>query len=146
MQLAYIDTSAFVKRFVSEPGSAQVEALIANNGYRFALSSLSLTEIRAVLKRRTRLGQISQQHARKALEQTSLELASNALAFQAVDAALLNFAGDLIENLAAPLGTLDAIHLACAKVAGCEVMISADKQLLKAATESGLQAIDVAPN
>ena len=68
MQLAYIDTSAFIKRFVSELGSAQIEALIASNLYRVALSSLSLTEIRAVLKRLTRLGQISELHARKALE------------------------------------------------------------------------------
>lgn len=143
MQLAYIDTSAFVKRFIVESGSEAVEALIALQQYRLTISSLSLTEIRAVLKRQTRSGVISATHARKAIEQTSLELASNALAFQAVDGAIFTLAGVIIENLTAPLGTLDAIHLASAKAAQCDAMISADKQLLKAASEAGFRVIDL---
>jgi uncharacterized protein len=143
MQLAYIDTSAFIKRFVVESGSHEVEALIASAKYRLTLSSLSLTEIRAVLKRHTRSGVITAYHARKAIEQTSLELASNAVGFQAVDGFIFNLAGDIIEGLTAPLGTLDAVHLACAKAARCEVMITADKQLQRAASEAGLRVVDL---
>ena len=143
MLSAYIDTSAFIKRFIVEPGSLEVEALIASGRYRLTISSLSLTEIRAVLKRQTRLGVITAQHASEAIEQTSLELASNALGFQAVDGFIFNLAGDIIENLTAPLGTLDAVHLASAKAARCEVMITADKQLLRAASEAGLRVVDL---
>ena len=143
MRPAYIDTSAFVKRFIVEPGSMEVETLIASQQYRLTISSLSLTEIRAVLKRQLRLGVITALHARKAVEQTSIELASNALGFLAVDGAIFNLAGDIIENLAAPLGTLDAVHLASAKAARCEVMITADKQLLRAAVEAGLNVVDL---
>ena len=143
MQSAYIDTSAFVKRFILERGSAEVEALIASQQYRLTLSSLSLTEIRAVLKRQLRLGVINALHASKAIEQTSIELASNALAFQAVDGSVFNLAGDIIESLTAPLGTLDAVHLASAKAARCEVMITADRQLLRAASEAGLRVVDL---
>ncbi len=143
MRPAYIDTSAFVKRFIVEPGSMEVETLIASQQYRLTISSLSLTEIRAVLKRQLRLGVITALHARKAVEQTSIELASNALGFLAVDGVIFNLAGDIIENLAAPLGTLDAVHLASAKAARCEVMITADKQLLRAAVEAGLNVVDL---
>ncbi len=143
IQSAYVDTGAFIKRFIVEPGSGDIETLIASNQYRLTLSSLSLTEIRSVLKRQTRLGVISAAHANKAVEQTSIELASNALAFQAVDAAIFNLADDMIESLAAPLGTLDAVHLASAKAAQCSVMISADRQLVKAASEAGLSVVDL---
>ena len=80
----------------------------------------------------------------RALESASHQrLSSNALGFQAVDGFIFNLAGDMIENLTSPLGTLDAVHLASAKAARCEVMISTDKQLLKAASEAGLQVIDL---
>ena len=143
MQSAYIDTSAFIKRFIVESGSAEVEALIATQQYRLTLSSLSLTEIRSVLKRQQRLGVITVTHALKAIEQIAIELASNALAFQAVDGSIFNLAGDMIDNLTAPLGTLDAVHLASAKAARCEFMITADRQLLRAASEAGLRVVDL---
>lgn len=143
MLSAYIDTSAFIKRFIVEPGTLEVEALIATDQYRLTISSLSLTELRAALKRQYLLGVITALHVRKAIEQTSLELASNALGFQAVDGFIFNLAGDIIENLTAPLGTLDAVHLASAKAARCEVMITADKQLLRAASEAGLRVVDL---
>jgi predicted nucleic acid-binding protein len=49
----------------------------------------------------------------------------------------------LIEGLTTQLGALDAMHLACAKTANCELMVSADKQLLRASNEAGLNIFDL---
>ena len=140
--IAYIDTSAFMKRFITEARSDDIDALLSSNTYRPAISSLTVTEFRSVLKRRQRENLIISSFANKAVSQLLEEIASGALRFHAIDAAIFNLAGELIDKLTAPLGTLDALHLACAKATGAAVMISADKQLLRAAFEADMQIID----
>lgn len=140
--IAYIDTSAFMKRFIPEANSDAVDELLQSDKYRLAISSLTVTEFRSVIKRRVREGSIDSVFANKAVSQLLEEIASGALRFHAIDAAIFNLAGELIDKLTAPLGTLDALHLACAKATGAEVMISSDKQLLRAASTSDMQIID----
>ena len=143
--LAYVDTSAFMKRFVTEARTPDMEAFVLANEYRLVISSLAITEFRSVLKRRLRMGTLDSPFAVKATEQLSIEVASGAVAFQAIDGAIFNLAGDLIDRLNAPLATLDALHLACAKTARCILMVSADRQLLAAAEEAELQTLDLSP-
>ena len=140
--IAYIDTSAFMKRFIPEANSDAVDELLQSDKYRLAISSLTVTEFRSVIKRRVREGSIDSVFANKAVSQLLEEIASGALRFHAIDAAIFNLAGELIDKLTAPLGTLDALHLACAKATGAEVMISSDRQLLRAASTSDMQIID----
>ena len=140
--IAYIDTSAFMKRFIPEANSDAVDELLQAGTYRLAISSLTVTEFRSVIKRRVREGSIDSVFANKAVTQLLEEIASGALRFHAIDAAIFNLAGELIDKLTAPLGTLDALHLACAKATGAEVMISSDRQLLRAASTSDMQIID----
>ena len=140
--IAYIDTSAFMKRFIPEANSDAVDELLQSGTYRLAISSLTVTEFRSVIKRRVREGSIDSVFANKAVSQLLEEIASGALRFHAIDAAIFNLAGELIDKLTAPLGTLDALHLACAKATGAEVMISSDRQLLRAASTSDMQIID----
>ena len=131
-----------MKRFITEARSDDIDALLSSNTYRPAISSLTVTEFRSVLKRRQRENLIISSFANKAVSQLLEEIASGALRFHAIDAAIFNLASELIDKLTAPLGTLDALHLACAKATGAAVMISADKQLLRAAFEADMQIID----
>ena len=140
--IAYIDTSAFMKRFLTETRSDDIDTLLNSDKYRPAISSLTVTEFRSVLKRRQRENLIIASFANKAVSQLLEEIASGALRFHAIDAAIFNLAGELIDKLTAPLGTLDALHLACAKATGAAVMISSDKQLLRAAFEADMEIID----
>lgn len=143
--LAYVDTSALMKRYVTEDRTADMEAFALGSEYRLMISSLTITEFRSVLKRRLCMGTVNAPFVAKATEQLAIELASNALGFQAIDAGIFNVAGELIERLNAPLGTLDALHLACAKTARCALMVSADRQLLKAAKEADMSILDMSP-
>lgn len=140
--IAYIDTSAFMKRFITEAHSDDIDALLDSDKYRLAISSLTVTEFRSVLKRRLRESTVNAAFANKATSQLLEEIASGALRFHAIDAPIFNLASELIDKLQAPLGTLDALHLACAKATGAQVMISSDKQLLRACLEADMQIID----
>ena len=131
-----------MKRFITEARSDDIDTLLNSDKYRPAISSLTVTEFRSVLKRRQRDNLIISSFANKAVNQLLVEIASGALRFHAIDAAIFNLAGELIDKLTAPLGTLDALHLACAKATGATVMISADKRLLRAAFEADMQIID----
>lgn len=143
LPLAYVDTSAFIKRFIDEKGTAEIESFIADQRYKLVLSSLSIVELKSVLKRKVRLAEVNEAIAGSINEQISIEISSQALGFHTIDAATFELAGNLIQRLASSLGTLDAIHLACARTAYCTMMVSADKQLLRASSEAGLQTLDL---
>ncbi len=145
MASAYVDTSAFIKRFFDEAGTAEMEAFATSAEYRLAISSLTITEFRSVLRRRLRLGTVTENFVRQATGQLLKEIASGALRFHAIDGATFNLAGELIDRQASPLGTLDALHLACAQATGASLLVAADRQLLRAAQEAGMPVLDMSP-
>lgn len=140
---AYFDTSALVKRFVQEAKTIQVENFLMGDTHRCVLSSLSITEMKSVLSRRQREAHITEKVAQQSLQQVMRELAQGSWHYQRIEEPLFAYAGELIGQLTTVLGALDALHLACAKTANCTLMVSADKQLLRASSESGLQILDV---
>jgi predicted nucleic acid-binding protein len=144
-EAAYVDTSAFIKRFLNEDRTSDMEAFAMDSKYRMAISSLTVTEFRSVLRRRLRMGTVGLEFVGKATQQLLKEIAAGALRFHAIDGATFNLAGDLIEQVESPLATLDALHLACAKACGAVIMVSADKQLLRASREAGLEILDFSP-
>jgi uncharacterized protein len=145
--MAYVDTSALVKRFVTEARSLDMETFLIAGSHRCVLSSLSLTELKTVLRRRQRdpngAQQIALQTAQQAYSQVLMELAQSTWHFQPIAESIFTYAGELVDQLATQLGALDALHLACAKTARCSLMVSADKQLLRASSELGLQTLDL---
>jgi predicted nucleic acid-binding protein len=146
MLVAYVDTSAFIKRFLREARTEDMDELAESNDYRLAISSLVVTELRSVFKRNQRLGLLNDAFVQQATQQLHTEIASGGLRFHAMDAAIFNLAGDLISRLASPLGTLDALHLACAQATGADLMVSADLQLLRASEEAGLKTLNLVPH
>ena len=146
MLLAYVDTSAFVKRFLHEARTDDMDELAQSPDLRLTISSLVVTELRSVFKRHQRLGLLNESFVQQATQQLHTEIASGGLRFHAVDAAIFDLAGDLISRLTSPLGTLDALHLACAQATRADVMVSADLQLLRASAEAGLKTFSLVPH
>ena len=146
MLVAYVDTSAFIKRFLREARTEDMDKLAESNNYRLAISSLVVTELRSVFKRNMRLGLLNDAFVQQATQQLHTEIASGGLRFHAMDAAIFNLAGDLISRLVSPLGALDALHLACAQATGADLMVSADLQLLRASEEAGLKTLNLVPH
>ena len=146
MLVAYVDTSAFIKRFLREARTDDMDELAESNDYRLAISSLVVTELRSVFKRNMRLGLLNDVFVQQATQQLHTEIASGGLRFHAMDASIFNLAGDLISRLESPLATLDALHLACAQATGADLMVSADVQLLRASSEAGLKTLNLVPH
>lgn len=130
----FLDSSAFAKRFVEEPGSGEVETL-CRAADELGLSVLCAPEIVSALNRRLRdrsLTRAQYVEAKRGLIEDIQDADIVGLTPQVVASAL-----DIME--ASPSSATDALHIACALAWGAEVFASADKQQLRAATRAGLK-------
>jgi hypothetical protein len=137
--MVYLDTSALLKRYVSEPNSDAFDDYLAGL-LPAAISRLTLVEMRSGLARRRREGSIAADHERAALSEVRLDIQDGLLnVLPAADQHFVD-AGHLIECLAdLPLRTLDALHLATAQATGAEEIATADQIMARAAIALGMR-------
>jgi hypothetical protein len=133
----YVDTSALAKWYVAESGSREFAAFVAEN-VELSISRLCVVELRCLLARRRRAGLIDSMYEKRAYQRFLEQLAAGYLTMFANRDEHLGAALDLIETLAAPLRTLDAIHLAAAGAIGCTHIATGDHVLQAAAEELGM--------
>ena len=134
----YFDTSALVKRFVDEPGSPAVDALIAEGPT--ATATVAFAEVYAGLARKRRARELTEAAYKSACRQFEAEWP--AYVRVALRDEVLLLARDLIRRH--PLRGFDAIHLASAltlKVALAEDMtfVASDERPLTAAKAERLK-------
>jgi len=139
--LIYLDTSALAKWYLNEPGSeAFVRWIQQQNDVH--ISSLTSTEMRCLLSRRKRRGDISSEleHQVFAAFLDDIErghLSLHPLAGQHTSAAI-----KLINQLPQhALRTLDAMHLAIARSIGAEAIATSDHVMISAAESLHLKII-----
>ena len=109
---AYVDTSALVKRYVAEVGSAWVRRLLAHPAqYVIYTSALSQVEVISALQRRVREGSLAEAQAQRLAHRVTVHFAQRyqvvALTQAVVDQACVGLQTH-------PLRAADAVHLACA--------------------------------
>lgn len=135
--MAYIDTSALAKCYISEPRSLNVLDWVEAIG-KPATAVLALVEFRCVLARRRRARQIDQTLEHRALAEFDNHVRSGA--WQVHQSTLGEYAAarDLIDALPQiPLRSLDALHLAAARAVGAKEFATADKTQADAAEALG---------
>lgn len=127
MSLLYVDTSAFLKLFVSEPGSEQMLELSLTKPNNLASSDLLVAETIGTLNRR----ELDVSQARAALKAVHL---------MPIRRDILDAAADLSKL---GLRTLDGIHLATALSvkSNIDAFITFDHKLGEAAQALGLRVI-----
>lgn len=132
----FLESSAFVKLFILEQGSAPlIHLLQAVDDSRKLVSSLAGLEVRSAIRRRQREGDISPADATEALSAVDAELLR--ILEQPLSPAVVDFAKLVLD--AHPLRAMDALHLAtCLTVRDTLhtsdiCFVSADDALLKAA-------------
>lgn len=139
----YLDTSAWVKRYVRETGSAALQAIFKRHGVIFT-ASLAYAEMYACFARLHREGLASR-----------AQLATLGADFEAdwAQCTIIEFTTAVrrcIPQLVmkAPLRGADAVHLASAVMTQSSVsdlqFITSDQRLLHAASDHGLQVWDPA--
>lgn len=139
----YLDTSALIKRFVAENGSALVHAIVTGRE-SVATAKIAYAEVHAALARRRRNGDLPSGDYGRAYQQFEREWQ----AYVRVDLwdAVLLLVRDLVRRY--PLRGFDAIHLASAirlqRELGEEIrFVAADARLLQAARAERLRTLNV---
>jgi predicted nucleic acid-binding protein len=135
---AYVDTSALAKWYLPESGSAAfVDFIRGQSGA--VISRLTTVELRCLLARRRRAGDITIQHERDAWSTFEDDVRAGHLHVEALSDAHAMVARDLLEQLQdLPVRTLDAFHLAIARSLAVGVLATADRVIARAAEALGL--------
>lgn len=134
----YVDTSALLKLYVSEPHSEDVERYFATLE-RPAISSLTTLEWHCAMLRRCRSGAFSDAYLALARREFSRHRNEGYFRFCPVNDALFAQALDVLDAVQpVALRSLDAVHLASALSLGKPVFATADKVLATAADKLGL--------
>jgi uncharacterized protein len=138
-QRVYFDTSALAKWYLSEHLSAEVEDYLREVSPVF-ISLLTKVEMRSLIARRGREGQLDSDSQAKVLATFEGDIAAGHLVLlpHTVESFLLaeSFLGSHPE---AALTTLDALHLGVMRAAGVTVLATADKVMAQAAAALGLE-------
>ena len=134
----FLDSSAFAKRFVEEPGSQEVETL-CSQATELCLSVICVPEIISALNRRLR---------EKSLSRRGYTLAKQHLAQDVRDTVVIHLTPEVIHTSieileTTPVRTMDALHVACAVAWGADVFASADHRQIAAAKTVGLKTKQV---
>ena len=109
---AYVDTSALVKRYVAETGSAWVRRLLAHPAqYVIYTAALAQAEVISALQRRVREGRLERAQARRLGQRVTVHCAQ-LYQVLTITQAIVDQACRALE--ASPWRAADAIHLACA--------------------------------
>ena len=154
--MLYMDSSALVKHYVREPGSAGLNAKLNEaslHQHGVFISVVGYAEILAIFGRRLRENVVSEGQARL-LRDEFLDDWMFSLSPVELTAGVLGFISELVNKH--PLRGADAIHLASAlwlrdalrlgrqfgPVNRSLAFISADKQLNRAASAEGLEVFD----
>ena len=134
----YCDTSALLKLYLPEPGSAELTRVVEGRD-DLVVSDLAVTEIASALSRRVREGAITAEAARR-VQRTIVEtLDGSPYARIELVREVHRRAEHLLLTLTdAPLRALDALHLALALAARAASMAVFDARLAAAARAVGL--------
>jgi predicted nucleic acid-binding protein len=133
----YVDTSALAKWYLNESGSDEFVDFIRRQ--RLALiSRLTVVELRSLLARRWRSGDITVDYQREAIRTFETDIRRGFLQVEPLLDGQAVVAADFIDRLRdLPLRTLDALHLAIAHTIGVRVLATADRGLARAAEALG---------
>lgn len=135
----YVDTSALAKRYLADQGSDAFDEFLVGRNDDFVITPLVATELESLLQRLRRQRLINGRFAEQVHRRFSADLRAALWSMRPFESIGFTLAGELIPQLAAPLATLDALHLASAIASACKGLATGDRQLAKAAAERGLE-------
>ncbi|QNI66386.1 type II toxin-antitoxin system VapC family toxin [Synechococcus sp. BMK-MC-1] len=138
-QRAYLDTSALAKWYMNEVGSESFVDFLQRLGSA-VISSLTVMEMRSLLSRRRRMGDLSVELESLLFAALLSDIDRGWLLQVPVGDARFAEATNLIARYPDhPLRTLDALHLTVAADLGVSVLATADRVMANAAASMGFQ-------
>jgi hypothetical protein len=139
MRACFLDSSALAKRYLEEPGTPRVLDLLEMA--RIVVSRLALVEIASAAARRARAGGLAPDVRDGVLSALEDDLRT----FHVVELSPAVLTRAVGVCRAHTLRASDAIQLACALVAGGDLLfVSSDRELNSAAEVEGFEVLDPA--
>ncbi len=135
----YVDTSALAKRYISEIESSQFDDFVTAEQGALHICPLTVTEFHSVLMRRQRMGEVDAAFVDGARNAFAADMAGELWQWNPFPTAAFGDASLIIQDTELGLATLDALHLACARLLDCNALATADRRLARAAVRRGLQ-------
>lgn len=135
----FFDSSALAKRYVEEPGSERVEAILYPAS-ALGVSVICLSEVVSALCRRRRERKLSPQQYSRA-KQALFDDIEDASIIRVTDQVVAR-AVELLERW--PMRSSDSLHVASAAEWSAELFVSADEKQCAAARGYGLQVEELA--
>ncbi len=140
----YLDTSALAKAYTTEIGSADVDDYLGR-GTTIFLSDLNRVELRSMLARRFRMGELNAVQEQAIWSQFQLDVADEYFEPVPMPASAWTIAAGLIDRVApVALRTLDALHVALASSLPDVTFVTADRAQRSAAQQLGLSTVGIA--
>jgi predicted nucleic acid-binding protein len=138
---AYLDTSALAKWYLNEPSSNAFVAYL-HELHGAVISSLTVTELRSLLSRRRRMGDLTAELEAILFAAVLEDMDRGWLQRYPVEDARFAEAATLIARYPErPLRTLDALHLTVAVHSGLSELATADAVMADAATAMGFDVV-----
>lgn len=134
----FLDTSAFAKRYVAEPGSDRVWAL-CQRADSLVVSVICLPELIFTLSRLVREKKLAKADYRKLKGDAMADLADVDVC--QITPGVMSSVVSLLESH--PLRAMDAIHVASAIAVAPDTFVSADHRQISAARRAGLKVVKV---
>ena len=134
----FCDTSAFIKRYVDEPGSERVLDLTASAG-EIGLSVLILPESISTLRRLVRENRMSEADYRSLKAAILIDMADVDVCD--LTPTVIEYTMKCLER--SSLRALDAIHVGSACAYQPDLFLSADRRQIKGAEKEGLRVEDL---
>ena len=146
--IAYLDSSAMAKRYVEEKGSDLVDRIYSKaetGSLRIAFSVWNVGEVLGVLDRYRIQKHLSEPQFEKSFRNLILEsikmIRLGSLIVHPVTSDTL--VDSWVVVLDSHIYQGDALQIASARALGCDLLLAADAELIKAARSAGLRAFDV---
>lgn len=141
--MAYWDTSALVKLYAREPDSAAFENNLLNAPVSPITSTIAVYEAFATFRRKEAEGILTTGAAQLLYNELSADLSAGQVRLLELGADVEQDYGRVLNACyqrvpPIPLRTLDALHLASARVSGETELVTTDKRLRDAAVALGL--------
>ncbi len=144
--MIYWDTSALIKLYVPEPDSPYFLKLAAASGETIGSSAILTAEVLCAAYRKERFGELRPGGAAALVRRLMADCKSNRIVLIPYGDDVVAEVRDLVrlalrKTPAVMIRTLDAIHLASAKLGGATRMVATDARLRQAAALAGLAVL-----
>lgn len=133
----FLDTSALAKRYVQEPGSEELEGLLARTATEIFISPLAFVEFASAIGRKLRNKEIAEARVSDAIKELEEDWHKVFAKIPLEDLLAETAAAIALEY---SLKGADAAHLASAQITGAELFVASDNKLIRVAKKLGINS------